>query len=179
MQVEQATLGCKIVAQVACFEHLVQETSEGDVLVDRMPSEFSSIEEAVQSIKRCRLEQSIGSSIREEAYNQLSASVIAEAITTHHGNVRVSDTLIESYVELAASKLFTVDPVAFDIRNHNKLDRLIESRIDYKLNDGSVIAISEDTQSRLNSLFRSHPDVIEYMRESVDNFLDVLNQVEE
>ena len=106
----------------------------------------------------------------------MSDNIVANIITKHH-NVRVTDTLVESYVELASSKLFTTDPVAHDIRRFNKLDSLVEGHFDYVLDDGSTVVITEETQQRINKVFGHHQDVIEYMRESQDNFLDVLDQL--
>jgi hypothetical protein len=56
---------------------------------------------------------------------------------------------------------------------------LIEGRIDYKLNDGTVVVITDGVQQRINNVFAQHQDVVEYMRESKENFLNVLNLLEE
>ena len=68
--------------------------------------------------------------------------------------------------------------ISQEIRKFNNFDRLIEGHVDYKLDDGSVVVISEETQQRINSTFGQHKDVVQYMRESKDNFLSVLNQLE-
>jgi hypothetical protein len=75
--------------------------------------------------------------------------------------------------------MFSVDPVVYEIRSLNKLDRIIEGKITYTLNDGSIVAISEDTQDKLNKLLHNHTDVIEHMRESKDNFMMVVSKIEE
>ena len=82
-------------------------------------------------------------------------------------------------MELASSKLFTIDPVINEIRNLNKLDKLIEGKIDFKLNDGSVVAINKDTQHHINNLLQNHNDIVEHMRESSENFLGVIKQIKE
>jgi inorganic pyrophosphatase len=66
-----------------------------------------------------------------------------------------------------------------DIRNLNKLDKLIEGKIDYKLADGTIIAINESTQDKLAELFKDEQEIIEHMRESKENFIDVLKQIGE
>jgi hypothetical protein len=61
----------------------------------------------------------------------------------------------------------------------NKLDRLVEGKLHYVLDDHSIVAIDEATQSKLNSILREQNEVIEYMRTSKENFLNVLNQIED
>jgi hypothetical protein len=75
--------------------------------------------------------------------------------------------------------MFSVDPVVQGIRSINKLDRLIEGKLHYVLNDESIVAIGERTQLRLNNLLHNQIEIIEYMRESKDNFFHVLEQIEE
>lgn len=175
-----ATLaGADVQRQVSCYGCTVVETVDGTVLVDMQPTEFESLEEAVDTIKQQKLQEDIQYEIQQELYEEMSSNRVADIIRKHHNNIKITDTLIESYIELASSKLFTTDPVAQEIRKFNKLDRLIEGHFDYKLNDGTRIVISESTQQQINNVFGQHQDVVEYMRESQDNFLSVLNQIEE
>lgn len=116
--------------------------------------------------------------VAKETYEEIPHIKVAEIIKEHH-DIRVTDTLIESYVELASSNIFSVDPVVCELRKFNKLDRLIEGKINYTLNDGNVIAIDEATQEYLNKLLQNQTEIIEYMRESKDNFLNVLEQIGE
>jgi len=59
------------------------------------------------------------------------------------------------------------------------LDKIVEGKIHYVLDDETIIAISEQTQERLNNLLSKQTEIIEYMRESSSNFLHVLEQIEE
>ena len=115
---------------------------------------------------------------KKELYEELSDKTIANIITEHH-DIKVTHTLIESYKELASSHMFSIDPVVQEIRSINKLDRLVERKIHYVLSDGSIVAISEATQDLLNNLLLGQHEVIEYMRESKDNFIYVLQKLEE
>lgn len=178
-RLEQSNTGSEIIAHETCFGRLVQETVDGIVLVNRAQTLYSSLDEAIEHIKQQKVQEDIQKQIQQEVYEEMSDNRVADIIKSHHGQIRVTDTLIESYVELASSKLFTTDPVSQDIRKFNKLDRIIENHLDYVLNDGTKVVISEDAQIKLNNIFGKHQDVIEYMRENVDNFLDVLNQLEE
>lgn len=176
---EQSVSGVQLEAQTICYGRLIQETEDGLILVDRAETQYRSLEEAVDSIKQQRLVEDIHKQIHQEQYEEMSDSKVANIIKQYHSDVRVTDTLIESYVELASSKLFTTDPVALEIRKFNKLDRIIEGYFDCVLDDGSTIAISEATQQKLNNMFGQHQDVIDYMRKSAENFLSVLDQIEE
>lgn len=111
-------------------------------------------------------------------YEDLSDNTVAHIIKEYH-DVKVTDTLIENYISLASSKIFTIDPVVLEIRKLNKLDSLVENKLHYVLNDDSIVAISERTQSFLNNLLQDQTDIIEYMRESKEHFFHVLKQIEE
>ena len=115
---------------------------------------------------------------KKELYEELSDKTIANIIKEHH-DIKVTDTLVESYKQLASSTIFSVDPVVHQIRSLNKLDRLVENKLHYVLKDESIVAIDTRTQDKLNNLLQNQTEVIEYMRESKDNFLYVLEKLEE
>ena len=121
---------------------------------------------------------SIEEQAKKELYEELSDKTIANIIKEHH-NIKVTNTLVESYKQLASSTIFSVDPVVQQIRSLNKLDRLVENKLHYVLNDESIVAIDTRTQDKLNNLLQNQTEVIEYMRESKDNFLYVLEKLEE
>lgn len=116
--------------------------------------------------------------IIKESYQDIEDGRIATIIKEHY-EIKVTNTLIESYKELAASRIFTVDPIVQEIRKLNKLDSIIENKIHYTLNDGSVIAVNEDTQELLNNLLNNQKEIVEYMRESKSNFFHVLKKIKE
>ena len=122
--------------------------------------------------------QQLVEEVTKEIYEEIPNTKVAEIIREYH-EVKVTDTLIETYLEAASSNTFSVDPVICELRKYNKLDRLIEGKLNYTLNDGSVIAINEATQDYLNKLLHNQTEIIEYMRESTDNFLYVLSKLEE
>jgi hypothetical protein len=169
--------GNNAVEHTRSFGHLIEKTEDG-ILIDGEKTSFKELEEARQYIKTQQYTKIAEEEIKTELYDEISENKIANIIKEHH-DIRVTDTLIESYIELASSKLFTVDPVVQEIRSLNKLDKLIEGKIDYKLADGTIIAINEDTQQRLNELFNNQQEIIEHMRESKDNFISVLKQIVE
>ena len=115
---------------------------------------------------------------KKELYEELSDKTIANIINEYH-DIKVTDTLVESYKELASSHIFSVDPVVQKIRSLNKLDSLVEGKFHYVLNDDSIVAINETTQERLNNLLQNQTEIIEYMRESKENFMYVLSKLEE
>ncbi len=114
---------------------------------------------------------------KKELYEELSDNTIANIIKEYH-DIKVTDTLVESYKQLASSNMFSVDPVVQEIRSLNKLDRLVENKLHYVLKDDSIVAINTRTQDKLNNLLKDQTEVIEYMRESKDNFLYVLEKLE-
>ena len=122
--------------------------------------------------------RSLEEQAKKELYEELSDKTIANIIKECH-DIKVTDTLVESYKELASSTMFSVDPVVHRIRSLNKLYRLIENKLHYVLNDESIVAINEATQERLNNLLQNQTEIIEYMRENKENFMYVLSKLEE
>jgi hypothetical protein len=169
--------GNSAVTHIRSFGHLIEKTADA-ILVDGEKTDFVNLEEARQYIKTQYETKRLEEQVKSELYDDISENKIANIIQEHH-NIKVTDTLIESYIDLASSKLFTVDPVVHDIRKLNKLDKLIEGKIDYKLSDGSIVAINEVTQMKLNTLLDNQQEIIEHMRESKENFLNVLKQIGE
>jgi len=141
-------------------------------------SEYKRIEEARQHARELHEKQKLAEKIAKDTYQEISENTVANIIKEHH-NIKVTDTLIESYLELASSNTFSVDPVVQKIRSINKLDRLVEGKLHYVLADNSTVAINEETQDRLNKLLLNQTEIIEYMRESKEHFFHVLEQIEE
>jgi hypothetical protein len=66
-----------------------------------------------------------------------------------------------------------------EIRKLNKLDVVIENKLHYQLDDGSIVAINEATLQFLNNLLHNQTDIVEYMRESKENFFYVIEKIKE
>jgi hypothetical protein len=123
------------------------------------------------------IKRPIKEEVVKETYEEIPDTKVAEIIKEYH-DVKITDTLIETYLELASSNIFSVDPVICELRKYNKLDRLIEGKVHYILQDQSIVAISEATQERLNKLLQGKTEIIEYMREGKNNFLHALEKLE-
>jgi hypothetical protein len=167
-----------VIESVRCFDHLLEVKADGKITIDGESTQHKSLDEARKYIKSKIFSEKLEIQISNEIYEEISEHRIAQIIKEHH-DVKVTYTLIESYIDLASSKLFSVDPVVQDIRSLNNLDRLVEGKLHYVLKDDSIVAISEHTQSRLNNLLQNQTEIIEYMRESKENFFHVLEQIEE
>lgn len=178
-KLNEQVVGTEVKAQASYYGHSITESIDGKIFVDQEETKFGSLEEAKQEIKQQLMFEDIQQELEKELYAELSYTKVADIIRKQYEDVKVTDTLVESYIELASSKLFTTDPVAQEIRKFNNFDRLLEGHVDYKLDDGTTVVISEETQQRINNTFGQHKDVVQYMRESKDNFLSVLNQLEE
>jgi hypothetical protein len=167
-----------VVESTRSYLQLIEKTEDGKVLINGLETEFDSLEEARQYIKQDYTAHQLEEQASKNLYEELSATKVANIIKEYH-DIKVTDTLIENYIQLASSNIFSVDPVVQDIRSLNKLDRLIEGKLHYVLSDDSIVTISERTQDRLNNLLQNQTEIIEYMRESKDNFIHVLSKLEE
>ena len=167
-----------VVESIRSYGQLIEKLDDGKVLINGNETEFSLVEEARQYIKQDYISHQLAEQVSTETYEELSNEKLANIIKEHY-DIKVTDTLIESYKELASSHIFSVDPVVQEIRSLNKIDRLIEGKLHYVLNDSSIVTISEDTQERLNKLLQNQKDVIDYMRESKEHFMYVVSKLEE
>lgn len=167
-----------VVESVRSFGHLIEMKQDGSVSIDGEATEHKSLDEARKYIKNKTFSEKLEVQISNEIYEEISENRIAQIIKEYH-DVKVTDTLIESYIALASSKIFTLDPVVFDVRRMNKLDVVVENKIHYELNDNSVVAIDIATQETLNNLLHNQTEVVEYMRESKENFMRVIEQIKE
>ena len=167
-----------VVESIRSYQHIIEKFEDGSISIDNKTSEFKNLEEARSYIKNKQYSKNLEQKISKQIYEELSENRIANIIREHH-KIKVTDTLIESYIDLASSKIFTVDPVVQEIRKLNKLDVIIENKIHYELLDGSIVAINETTLSILNNLLQNQKEIIDYMRESKDNFLNVIERIEE
>lgn len=177
-KLSEHTGSAEIHSQLRSYGHLLERTVDGTILIDKEITDLNTLEEARQYIINKKYNEQLEEEVKTDLYEELSDVTIATIIQEQH-DVKVTDKLIESYKELASSKLFTLDPVILEIKKLNKLDRIVEGKIDYKLNDDSVIAISESTQHKLESLFGEHQDIVEHMRESKENFLAIMKEIGE
>lgn len=164
--------GVQIQEESECRGYNIILSTEGTVYVDFKETALTSIEEAKQYITQIELEEELV----QDIYEDIPQVRIANLIKEHH-DVKVTDTLIESYIELASSKLFSVDPVVQGIRSMNSFDNLIEGKIDYVLEDGTVVAIDEDTNDVINNLLEDKADIVQFMRTSKENFMRVLREL--
>jgi hypothetical protein len=174
---EQIT-GVAVAKQLRSNGHLIEMTTDQAVTIDGVETEFSTILEARDFLRQEHYTNNLEHQIAQDMYEELSDATVAKIITEHH-DVKVTDSLIESYIDLASSKIFTIDPVATDIRQLNKFDRLVEGKIDFTLQDGSIVAINKDTQYTINNLLQNNNEIVEHMRQNKENFISVVQQIKE
>ena len=107
-------------------------------------------------------------------FNSLQTKSITQNKT---GYIKFRDNkmLIESYIELASSNLFSVDPVVVAIKERSAVE--FSGKLEYQLADGNIVAINEDTQETLNTLLENKPEIVDYMRESKNNFMRILREI--
>jgi hypothetical protein len=116
---------------------------------------------------------------RIKLYEDISDIRIAGIIKKHY-NTKITTKLVESYLDLASSKTFTIDPVLLEMRLSYRNANLVENKLDFRLNDGKQIAINEETVKKIVELLNSSNDkeeILDYMRENVKNFLSVVRQI--
>lgn len=150
----------------------IKESTEVTVDGEELGLTFGSLDEAREYVK-----DYIRNSIEVESIKEtlIPEEYIASLISKHHNINRITDTLIETYKELASSNSFSADPVIFEMKKSSV--SVSHNKIEWKLNDGAVVAVEATTQEHLNKLLKDKPEVVQHMRESKDNFLNIVREV--
>ena len=114
--------------------------------------------------------------IKEEIFRATPQHIIAEVIEKNYPNARITEQLIDSYLDIALTEEFTLDECVHQVRRLNPFSD-VNNRICFTLEDNSRIAISEETFVVLQETINI--DTVAFMRKSVSNFLEVVNILEE
>ena len=107
--------------------------------------------------------------------NTLSEEKIAALITKYH-NIKVTDTLIEAYAELISSDNFSLDPVVLEMKVGASS---LNNKLEFTLDDNTLIAIDESTKDKLLALSVDKYKLVDYMKESKENFFSVIKEIRE
>jgi hypothetical protein len=170
-------LNKNVVETFISYGRTVQFTLNGTVIVEgkEHSKKFDNIEEAKKYCKDQYISEQLQEQVRQEIASD--TTTIAKIIREHY-SVKVTIPLIESYIEYASSKQFTLDPVVIDLRKTNKLTNLIEGKIDFILEDGNSVALEESTLIKIKTLINNDETVkIEEMRKSIDKFISVVRKI--
>ena len=99
---------------------------------------------------------------------------IAECIS-RHSDTEITDKLVEEYMNKASETDFNIDPILTEIKSGSINE--LRNKLDYVLEDGTKIAISEENQILLNSLLKGKDEIVSHMSENKQNFMEVLKGV--
>lgn len=172
LKIKEALCKTQIQSESVFYNHSIIESVDGSIFIDCKPTSLNNLEEAKEFILNNAFEEEVTRGM----YEDIPSVKIAGIIREHH-DIKVTDTLIESYLQLASSKTYTTDAVVTEIRALNPIDYALTGKIDFVLNDGSLIAISESTHHELSNLIGDKYILIDYMRESKENFIRVVKEL--
>lgn len=171
--------GVKLSPGVLYRGSLIQQSPGGDVYVDQQKVAAGTISEAKQAIDQQVVVENIRKQLREQEYDTNLISTVAGIVASHKPGIKITDTLIERYIHTATTKQLSADPVVLEVRQKNVFDNVLDGYLDFILEDGSTVIVSDQTCATINNVFGKHADVIAFMAESKDNFLDVVNQLKD
>lgn len=121
-------------------------------------------------LKNKLLENKVETPIVEEY--EINEEALASSIKENHNIEKITNTLVENYRAIIESNSFYIDPVVQEfsiIDSHGKYR--------YTLADDNIIAITEETQDLLVRLLHNKPDIVNYMQESINNFMEILRKI--
>lgn len=106
----------------------------------------------------------------------ISESKVVDIIK-RHSDMKITESVVDNYIYFVESKLFSIDPVITEIKKRYNDSSF--NKFEYELNDGSVVAIEEETLEKLSNYLEDKYNLVEHMRESKYNFMQVLKELEE
>lgn len=159
------------------YNHLIESDEYGLIYVDGDETLFETLEEARDSIHQDIVAKKLTEEVAKDTYEQLTENTIVKVIRKYSDD-KITDTLIEQYITLASSNVFTIDPIVCELRKINKIDRLIEGKTHFVLENGDKVALESATIKRINSLLIDQNEIVDYMKESSENFLHVVGLLE-
>lgn len=115
--------------------------------------------------------------IKDEIFRETPRQLVAEVIAKRFPDVRVTDKLIESYIDLASSKQFTLDETIAEIRALDSFDSTFEGKVTFVLEDGKTVMLSVDTFRMIKESINKE-DIVKFMRKDATNFLNIVDLLE-
>lgn len=177
-KIKSSVLQLEVVEQSSCYNVSLFKTADDKVYIDMIETEFKSLDEARLYIKEQNSTHAIEQEVTKNIYEDVLETKIA-AIIKLDNDVKLTQTVLENYINFASSKKFTLDETVLKIRKLNKHDYIFEDKIDFILKDNSRVIISYDTKNFLNSILKNQTEIVDYMSESKDQFLEVLDLLTE
>lgn len=102
----------------------------------------------------------------------LSEDVIVEKMSLFLDKKSINTKLVEFYKNTIENKEFYIDEVVTSLKIPNSF-----GKYEYRLNDGSIISIDEETQNLLHNVFEYKYDIVNHMCESIDTFKQVMRDI--
>ena len=170
---DKGTYG-KVVSVTSYYDKEIIVNEQQDCFVDgiKLDQKFDSLEEVKNYIDI----QEEAFNTKVELYENISDTKIASIIRKYTDS-KITNQLVEHYIQAASSKCFTIDPIILEMRHTNKLDSEIDGKTVFRLNDSKQIAISEETLEKIANLLNNLDEkekTIDYMRHTRENFLSVI-----
>lgn len=170
-QIQDSIYPVPVVTEAFIYGNRIALLEDGSVFINYSKSASSSMEEAIDYIKTEQFKEEL----RVESIYSIPESTIADIIRKHDFDVKITNSLIESYVQMAIDQELTTDPVVLKIRSFYP-SNTIENKIDFVLEDGSTIAISSSLLEKINLNFKSDK-YINSMRKSIENFTHAIKDL--
>jgi len=116
--------------------------------------------------------------IREEIFRGTPRHLVAEAIAKSQPEVRITEKVVDFYLDIAASRQFTIDETVNKIRELDSFKGIFENYKTFVLDDNSEVVISEEMYVKVCESI-NNTDVLQFMRANKDNFMSVVNILKE
>lgn len=163
----------KIVDRFVLDENRVYITQDLQIVVNE---EYIGDANSLKEAKAYAIKYIANKKIVEDIDSLVPEEKIVTLIKKHHNIDKITNNLVESYMELVSSNIFSIDPVITEVKQ-NSIE--LSGKLQYVLEDGTIVAINEQTQKRLSTLLEDKYQIVEYMRKSKNNFMHVVKELKE
>ena len=158
------------------YGYKIDATISNKIYINKKLTSYTNINEALSYIDSKKY-SNVYSEINRDNYNYIQKNLLSDIIHKYSNNIKITENLLETYINKVKNKEFTSNKILSEIRKINKLGSKFSNKIDYILEDGSQVIIDIDTQEDMNRLFENHTDIIEYMKENKKNLMKIINKI--
>ncbi|NBP55141.1 hypothetical protein EBU71_01135 [bacterium] len=147
--------------------------NEFNVSIDneKLNENFSSSEEAI-SYTRSYIDNIVNTI---NTKNIIPDERLIAIIQKYHNTNKITDTLLESYKNLASSEVYTIDSVITELKQ--KENSTLYDKLEYVLEDNTRIALTTETQEMLAEVLKDKPDTVLFMSKNKTNFMSVVRGI--
>lgn len=137
--------------------------------------EFAGLKEAKEHVYAMHLSEEVLSETTHK--RTLTSDDVAVALNESNEIEKVTENIVDYFTEMVDTKFYYPSNALVSLRESAGLDHF--NRIDYVLNDGSVVLMDVDTNKKLNNIIKldESANTLKYMLRNSESFVAVAGRL--